>query len=122
MPTTSNARRILAPLVGAGLGAAISFGAVSYAQSPSSANPAKNAPTQSAQGPILPKVHDLLESLVANGTINQSQADAVESQAAAGSINPKTLVDNHVLTQAQMLTVAKGIDAIKQSFRAAGSS
>jgi hypothetical protein len=66
---------------------------------------------------ILAGVHGALENLVAQGTISQSQADAVQAQADAGSIDPKQLVDSGVVSDAQMRAVANSIDAVK---RAAG--
>ena len=49
------------------------------------------------------------------GTINQQQADAVEQQANAGSIEPKDLVQRGVLTDAEMRTVCDRLDQLKQT-------
>ena len=68
-----------------------------------------------APGGIPAGVHDVLAGLVADGTITQAQADAVQAQANAGSIDPKQLVDGGVLSAAQMRTVAAGIDQLKRS-------
>jgi hypothetical protein len=61
-------------------------------------------------------VHEILDSLVANGKINQQQADAIQAQANAGSIDPKQLVQNGILSDAQMRSVAGRIDQLKQSY------
>jgi hypothetical protein len=54
-----------------------------------------------------------LAQLVLQGSITQTQADAVEHQAGTGSINPKELVPSGVVTDAQMHVVADTIDAGK---------
>jgi len=71
--------------------------------------------TTSAPGSILAGVHHALEQLVAQGTITQPQADAVQQQADGGSIDPKTLVDSGVVSGAQMRAVANSIDQVKQA-------
>ncbi len=59
--------------------------------------------------------HQALERFVADGTIDRSQADAIGRQLDAGSIDPKALVDDGVVTDAQMHVVANAFDAIKSA-------
>jgi hypothetical protein len=53
--------------------------------------------------------------LVQNGTINQGQADVIDRQIDAGSVDPKQLVDSGVVTATQMRAVANAIDQAKQN-------
>ena len=76
-----------------------------------------NTVAAAAPGGILAGVHNALARLVANGTITQTGANAVQQQANAGSINPKQLVQSGALSDAQMQIVAASIDELK---RAAG--
>ena len=98
-----------------------SVAGVSLAQGNGGTSPTTTVATQPAPhaqpGGILAGVHQILASLVANGTINQQQADAIQAQANAGSIDPKQLVQNGVLTDAQMRAVAAQIDQLKRSNR-----
>jgi hypothetical protein len=64
---------------------------------------------------ILAGVHGALEDLVAQGTINQDQANAVQQQADSGSIDPKTLVRSGVVTDPQMRVIAGRIDQLKMA-------
>jgi hypothetical protein len=109
-------------LVNAAIAAAVSAGSVagvSLAQGNGApaTPPAVSTPSVTAPpGGILAGVHDVLAQLVAAGTIDQSQADAVQAQANAGSIDPKQLVDSGALSDAQMHAVAAQIDALKRSY------
>jgi hypothetical protein len=104
-------RPLLAAAASALIAGTVSFAAFSYAQS-GSAIPSTVAP---APGGILVGVHKALEDLVTNGSITQAQADAVQHQASAGSIDPKALVEAGTLTDAQMRLVANAIDQVKQN-------
>jgi hypothetical protein len=98
-----------------------SVAGVSLAQGNGGSSPTTTVATQPAPraqpGGILAGVHEILGSLVANGTINQQQADAIQAQANAGSIDPKQLVQDGVLSDAQMRAVAAQIDQLKESYR-----
>jgi hypothetical protein len=94
---------------------ACSVAGVSLAQG-AGAGPPAPAPAVAGQGGILGGVHDALARLVAAGTIDQQQADAVQAQANAGSIDPKQLVRSGTLTDAQMRTVGNVIAQIKLSY------
>ena len=107
-------RRVLA---GAAIAVAVAAGSVagtSLAQGNGSA-PVTSTPTAASPGGILAGVHDALARLVADGTITQTQADAVQLQANRGSIDPKQLVDSGVLGDAQMRAVAAAVDQVKQA-------
>jgi hypothetical protein len=73
------------------------------------------ATTAARAGGILGGVHGALQALVAQGTISQTQADAVQRQADAGSIDPKSLVDGGVVSDAQMHAIANSVDQVKRA-------
>lgn len=101
----------------AAITAAVAVGSVagtSLAQGDGAQPAATNA--AAAPGGVLAGVHDVLAALVSDRTITQSQADAVQAQANAGSIDPKQLVDAGVLSDTQMRIVATSIDQVKRSF------
>jgi hypothetical protein len=77
--------------------------------------PAVSTPSTAPAGPggILAGVQLVLAGLVADGTIDQRQADAVQSQANAGSIDPKQLVQSGAVTDTQMHAIAAKIDQLK---------
>jgi hypothetical protein len=96
--------------------AAGSVAGVSLAQG-TGGTPAASTPALPAQeGGILGSVHIALTRLVAAGTIDQQQADAVQAQANAGSIDPKQLVQSGTLTDAQMRVVGNVLAQVKQGF------
>jgi hypothetical protein len=99
-----------------------SVAGVSYAQG---GKPGPPTPTNSAQktvsapspadGGIMPAVHDALQRLVAAGTINQQQGTAVEQDAAAGSIDPRALVQSGLVNEAQMQAIGNSLDQVKEA-------
>jgi hypothetical protein len=93
-----------------------SVAGVSLAQG-TGGTPAASTPAPPAQqGGVLGGVHNALARLVAAGTIDQQQADAVQAQANAGSIDPKQLVQSGTLTDAQMRTVGNVLAQVKRGF------
>src|SRR6516164_7336051 len=83
---------------------------------PTSAHRSQDAATAAGPGGgITQNVYSALEALVTRGTINQSQADAVQQQVLAGSVDPKALVDRSTLSDDQMRQVAQSLDAVKQA-------
>ena len=124
MTSLRGRRRILMAVTGAIFGATLAYGSVSYAQAPASTtNPAPSAPsplraraaTPAKVGLILPKVHNAVDTLVAQGVITRAQGHVVLSQADAGSIDPSSLMP--ALTPAQLHRVVNAIDQVKQSYR-----
>jgi hypothetical protein len=61
-------------------------------------------------------VQAALEGLVREGTINQHQAEVIDAQVNAGSVDPGELVARGVLSEAQMQAVANALVAVKRSF------
>jgi hypothetical protein len=123
MTRSSLSRRALATAavaIAAGIG---SMAGVSYAQDGKAANPASTtstaqktpSPPSPADRGIMPAVDQALQQLVANGTINQDQATAVEQDAAAGSIDPKTLVQSGLVNETQMQAIGNSLDQVKQA-------
>ena|SRR2546425_11092097 len=100
----------------AGVGFAQGSGASSSAPASTRAN--SGTPAGGAPGGILAAVHGALEKLVAKGTISQQQANAVQQQANAGSIDPNTLLQRGVVSDAQMRAIGNSLDQVK---RAAGN-
>jgi hypothetical protein len=76
-------------------------------KNPSATTPADNG--------IMVGVHRALQRLVAQGTIDQQQADAVEQDAAAGSIDPRALVQSGLVDEAQMEAIGNSLDQVKQA-------
>jgi len=90
---------------------------VALASDGSPAQPARTTATTQAGAPsgIQAAAHHALQLLVNQGTINQTQADAIQRQVNAGSVDPKTLVNNRVVTDTQMRAVANSLDQVKQA-------
>lgn len=78
---------------------------------------AANAPVSmaAAPDPIAAAARTALDRLVARGAINQSQADAIEQDVIAGSIDPHALVSDGLVTERQMQTVGAALDQVKRS-------
>lgn len=115
-------RRALATALVAVVAAIGSVAGVSYAQDGKPGNPEpadsaqKSPPSPSpADGGIMAGVHSALQRLVADGTISQQQATAVEQDAAAGSIDPNALVQGGVVNDAQMQAIGTSLDKVKQA-------
>jgi hypothetical protein len=88
--------------------------------SPAGKTGTSSSDTQAAEGRLQAAARAALQGLVTAGTINQHQADAVESQVIAGSVDPNQLVSSGVLTASQMHAVSGALVQVKESF-AAGS-
>jgi hypothetical protein len=77
-------------------------------------------PASTSGGTVLGSVsaaaQSALDRLVGAHTITQAQADAVQAQVDAGSVNPKTLVDSGTVSDAQMHAIAGVLDQVKRSF------
>ena len=73
------------------------------------------AETSAAPDPIASRAQVALDGLVSHGTINQSQADTIEQNVVAGSIDPRTLVADGLVTDAQMQAVGATLDRVKRS-------
>ena len=87
---------------------------------PTSAHRSQDAATAAGPGGgITQNVYSALEALVTRGTINQSQADAVQRQVLAGSVDPEALVADGTLSNDQMRQVADSLRAVK--FAAGGN-
>jgi hypothetical protein len=108
-----NRRSLVTIAVALAAGTASAAG-VGYAQG-NGASGGTSTVSSGAPGGILAGVHSALENLVSQGMISQQQADAVQQEADAGSIDPKTLVQSGVISDAQMRVVASGIDQLKQA-------
>ena len=102
--------------VAAGIGAIAGVGLAQGTSTPGTPAAVTRAAAPPQPGGILAGVRGILSGLVANGTIDQQQADAIQAQADAGSIDPKQLVQNGVLSDTQMRAVADRIDQLKRSY------
>lgn len=110
-------RRALAAVAVTVTAAVGSVAGISVAQGTGSpATVTTSTPSGSTVG-ILARVHGILAGLVTAGTINEHQADAVQAQADAGSIDPKQLVQQGILMEAQMREIANQIDELKRNHR-----
>ncbi|MGN6378450.1 MAG: hypothetical protein ACTHNU_05820 [Gaiellales bacterium] len=121
-PALLKTRRLAAPAAVAVLVATATVAGVAYAASGHS-HPAKSpvpAAGNRASDATAHAARTALQRLVANGTIDQAQADAIERQVVAGSVDPAALVAAGRVNQTQMLAVAHALDQVKRSM--AGSS
>jgi hypothetical protein len=65
---------------------------------------------------LLAMTRAALNGLVANGVINQTQADGIQSRVASGTVDENEVLGSGLLNQAQMDQVDAKLIAIKQSF------
>ena len=92
-----------------------SLGAAARGTSPSaSSSGSATAPKEAAEAAV--------QTLVADGTINQHQADVLREQIDAGYMDEQELVDGGVLTAAQMQAVLAKLIAVKESFASGAGS
>jgi hypothetical protein len=107
-------RRLLGWVVIAVAVGTVSVAGVSFAQDKVSTGGSPPAGAAAPRG-MLAGVHNALANLVAQGTISQSEADAVQHQADAGSIDPKLLVQSGAISDARMRIVADRLDQLKRA-------
>lgn len=75
-----------------------------------------HAPDPGVSPGLLAETQRALDALVADGTIDQSQADAVQSRVASGSIDTTEVVASGVLDETQMQRVNDVLRTIKLSY------
>jgi hypothetical protein len=66
-------------------------------------------------GALNEEFHAALQALVADGTISQTQANTIREHGDTGSIDPRELVRDGVVSAAQMRTVADRLDDVKRN-------
>jgi hypothetical protein len=76
----------------------------------------KTAADAAAMNAVKEAADAAVQALVADGTINQHQADVLRQQIDAGSVDEEALVSSGTLTAAQMETVRAKLVAVKESF------
>ncbi len=136
----SSARRWRAPAIGAVTGLAVAAAIVvpsavaaggqnagpCLASKSARANVAAPATAGTAAGAHTGTVPSEFPAAIAQlqqaGTINATQARTLDAGIESGSINPKQLVDDGVLTAAQMKTVNDRLVAIKMGLAAQSTS
>jgi len=108
---------LLGALAGAGVfgQAALASGSHARARDRSS-----SAQTASANADLHAAAQQAVQGLVTGGTINQQQAEAIDDQIDAGTVDPGQLVSSGVVSQSQMTTVAGALAQVKRSFAPAG--
>ncbi len=117
MRTQGTHRVLLLNVCTAGVVAVGTAAGVALAGGSGGATAVKATPSVQARAanPIVSGARHALAGLVAHGTIDQSQADAILRQVEAGSIDPKAVVASGLLTDAQMRSVAGALDQVKRS-------
>ena len=85
-------------------------------KSPSEKKGGGTSDTAAADARLHAAVEAALERLVRGGAIDQHQAEAIDRQIDAGSLNPEELVQHGVLSEAQMQAVANALAEVKRSF------
>ena len=88
--------------------------AVSATDKPAVSKPI--APDPGVPPGLLAETRGALGELVADGTIDQGQADAVQSRVASGSVDTTEVVASGVLDEAQMQRVNDVLRTIKLSY------
>jgi hypothetical protein len=102
-------------LVAAALLLLTSAGAVAVAYADTTTPTALHQAAAGSKGSVTQHAYMALQALVTRGTINQSQADAVQRQVLAGSVDPKVLVDSGTLSNDRMRLVAGTLEAVKRA-------
>ena len=105
----------IALAVGSATAAGVAF--ASGNNSPGSATSTPPAAISPSPDPVAAAARVVLNRLVARGTINQAQADTIEQDVVGGSVDPRALINDGVVTETQMQAVADTLDQVK---RAAG--
>ena len=90
--------------------------------SPGGKTQSSSADNQAADARLQAAARAALQGLVTAGTINQHQADVIDSAVESGSIDPNQLVSSGVLTGSQMQAVNNALVQVKQSFAASSGS
>jgi hypothetical protein len=79
-----------------------------------------NASQQPGRGvapDLLVATRQALQGLVTDGSIDQSQADAIQTRVASGSVDVSEVIESGVATAAQMDLINAKLIAIKEDFR-----
>src|SRR5262245_13401702 len=98
----------IAIAAGTGVGVALAGGG-------GNATPLATVSTSAATpGGLNEEFHAALQALVDDGTISQTQANAIREQGDNGSIDPLALVRDGVVNATQMRTVANRLDNVKK--------
>jgi hypothetical protein len=104
----------IAVLVGTATAAGVAFAGSSGGRPVADRGSTPSASAASAPDSIASAARTALDRLVANGTIDQAQADTIERQVEAGSVDPSALIAGTV-NQEQMQAVADALDQVKRS-------
>jgi len=100
-------------LAGLVLAGSISGAVVASGPAAASTQPSAPASATPQSGSVLTGAVVAMERLVADGTLTRAQGDAIEQQIRAGSIDPKQLVQDGVVSDAQMRIAAAAIAQVK---------
>lgn len=112
-PRRVAAHATIAVLVGTAAAAGVAFAGSGGGSPSAGSGSAPTAGAASAPNPVASAARTALEGLVANGTIDQAQADTIEQQVEAGSIDPQALINAGTVNQGQMQAVADALDQVK---------
>jgi len=100
-------------LAGLVLAGSISGAVIASGPAAASTQPTRPASAAPQSGSVLTGAVAAMERLVADGTLTRAQGDAIEQQIHAGSIDPKQLVQDGVVSDAQMRIAAAAIAQVK---------
>src|SRR5579862_4158643 len=106
------AHGLIALVVAAGAGAGVAV-ASGGSGTPTDAGTTKSAPPP-ANG-VPQQFIDAMQALVANGTIDQSQANVIDAQIRTGSMDSEQFVQSGLVTQSQMDAVNASLRTVKES-------
>lgn len=119
-PRRLAAHATIAVLVGTGTAAAVALAGSGGGRPLADSGPIPAVNTALAPNPIALAASVALDRLVANGTIDQAQADTIEQQVEAGSLDPPVLIDAGTVNQGQMQAVAEALAQVKRSTSSLG--
>lgn len=105
----------IAVLVGTASVAGVAFAGSSGGRPVADKASTASASTASAPDSIVSGARTALDRLVANSTIDQAQADAIEQQVEAGSVDLSALIGAGTVNQEQMQAVADALEQVKRS-------
>jgi hypothetical protein len=119
-PRRVAAHATIAVLVGTATAAGVAFAGSNGGRPVAGKGSAPSASAALAPDQIASAARTALDRLVANGTIDQAQADTIEQQVEAGSVDPRALIDARTVNQAQMQAVADALNQAKRSTASLG--
>ncbi len=100
-------------LAGLVLAGSITGAVIATGPAAASTRPTTPASVTPPSGSVVTGAVAAMERLVADGTLTRAQGNAIEQQIRTGSIDPKQLIQDGVVSDAQMRVAAAAIAQVK---------